>query len=91
MIRKLRHEFGDDGIFWMTLEDMLSNFKWLHRTRLFDERWTVAQQWTSVPIAWVPGFLKTKFVIEVEQEGIVVIVLSKVQPMIPTIAILAQN
>lgn len=77
MIRKLRHEFGDDGIFWMTLEDMLSNFKWLHRTRLFDERWTVAQQWTSVPIAWVPGFLKTKFVIEVEQEGIVVIVLSK--------------
>ncbi|VUC32801.1 unnamed protein product [Clonostachys rosea] len=77
MIRKLRHEFGDDGVFWMSLEDMLSNFKWLHRTRLFDERWTVAQQWTSVPIAWVPGFLKTKFVIEVEQEGVVVIVLSK--------------
>ncbi|CAH0046469.1 unnamed protein product [Clonostachys solani] len=77
MFRKLRHEFGDDGVFWMTLDDMLSNFKWLHRTRLFDERWTVAQQWTSVPIAWVPGFLKTKFVFEVEREGVVVIVLSK--------------
>ncbi|KAM0264054.1 hypothetical protein ACHAPA_008426 [Fusarium lateritium] len=77
MIRKLQHEFGDDGIFWMSYNDMLDNFKWMYRTRLFDERWTVAQQWTSVSISWLTGYLKKKFVIEVKEEGMVVIVLSQ--------------
>ncbi|CAH0057488.1 unnamed protein product [Clonostachys solani] len=77
MITRLEHEFGDDGVFWMTLEDTLSNFKWLHRTRLFDERWTVAQHWTSTPVSWIPGYLQTKFLVEVEKEGTAVIVLSQ--------------
>ncbi|KAG5661067.1 hypothetical protein KAF25_002710 [Fusarium avenaceum] len=77
MIRKLQHQFGDDGIFWMSYNDMLDNFKWMYRTRLFDERWTVAQQWTSVSISWLTGYLKKKFVIEVKEEGMVVIVLSQ--------------
>ncbi|RGP64102.1 hypothetical protein FLONG3_9648 [Fusarium longipes] len=77
MIKKLKHEFGDDGVFWMTFNDMLDNFKWMYRTRLFDERWTVAQQWLSVSISWLTGYLKKKFVIEVEEEGMVVIVLSQ--------------
>jgi hypothetical protein len=78
MIRKLQHQFGDDGIFWMSFNDMLDNFKWMYRTRLFDERWTVAQQWTSVSISWLTGYLKKKFIIEVKEEGMVVIVLSQV-------------
>jgi hypothetical protein len=78
MIKKLKHEFGDDGVFWMSFNDMLDNFKWMYRTRLFDERWTVAQQWLSVSISWLTGYLKKKFVIEVEEEGMVVIVLSQV-------------
>ncbi|KAJ3522261.1 hypothetical protein NM208_g12934 [Fusarium decemcellulare] len=77
MIQKLRHEFGDDGIFWMSYNDMLDNFKWIYRTRLFDERWTVAQQWTSVSVAWLTGYLKKKFIVEVKEEGMVVIVLSQ--------------
>ncbi|RKL09491.1 hypothetical protein BFJ71_g1352 [Fusarium oxysporum] len=77
MIRKLQHQFGDDGIFWMSFSDMLDNFKWMYRTRLFDERWTVAQQWTSVSISWLTGYLKKKFIIEVKEEGMVVIVLSQ--------------
>ncbi|KAK2682412.1 hypothetical protein RAB80_000358 [Fusarium oxysporum f. sp. vasinfectum] len=77
MIRKLQHQFGDDGIFWMSFSDMLDNFKWVYRTRLFDERWTVAQQWTSVSISWLTGYLKKKFIIEVKEEGMVVIVLSQ--------------
>ncbi|KAF4986831.1 hypothetical protein FGRMN_10649 [Fusarium graminum] len=77
MIRKLQHQFGDDGIFWMSFNDMLDHFKWIYRTRLFDERWTVAQQWTSVNVSWLTGYLKKKFIIEVKEEGMVVIVLSQ--------------
>jgi hypothetical protein len=78
MIKKLGHQFGDDGIFWMSFNDMLDNFKWMYRTRLFDDRWTVAQQWLSVNISWLTGYLKKKFVVEVKEEGMVVIVLSQV-------------
>lgn len=41
MMKKLSHQFGDDGTFWMLYEDMLEMFKFLHRTRLFDDKWTV--------------------------------------------------
>ncbi|VUC25931.1 unnamed protein product [Clonostachys rosea] len=76
-MKKLNHEFGDDGVFWMTLDDVLHNFQWLNRTRLFNDQWTVAQQWTSLPISWIPGYLNTKFVITVEKAGLAVIVLTK--------------
>lgn len=79
MIKKLKHEFGDDGIFWMSYEDVLDHFQWLYRTRLFDKKWTVVQQWTSVKVSWVAGYLKTKFMIEVKEEGMVVIALSQVR------------
>lgn len=77
MIQKLRHEFGDDGIFWMSYNDVLDNFRWIYRTRLFDKRWTVVQQWTSVKVSWVTGYLKNKFVVKVKEAGRVVIVLSQ--------------
>jgi hypothetical protein len=57
--------FGDDGIFYMSYQDMLDKFKFLHRTRLFDEKWTVVSQWTNVDISWVTGYLQSKFLIEV--------------------------
>jgi hypothetical protein len=82
MIRKLNYSFADNGNFWMTFEDVLSNFRWIFRTRLFDERWTVAQQWMSSPVSWVTGFLRKKFIVEIKREGLVVIVLSTVSPSI---------
>lgn len=76
-MKKLNHTFGDDGVFWMSYEDLLETFLFLHRTRLFDDEWTVVQRWTSVNIAWVTGYLRTKFVIEIKKAGPVVIVLSQ--------------
>ena len=77
-LKKLNHTFGDDGVFWMSYQDMLETFLFLHRTRLFDEKWTVVQQWTSVNVAWVSGYLNTKFVVEVKKGGMIVIVLTQV-------------
>jgi hypothetical protein len=62
----------------MAYEDMLSTFKFLHRTRLFDERWTVVQHWTSVNVGWVTGYLQTKFLVEIKKAGPVVFVLCQV-------------
>jgi len=79
---KLDYKFGDDGIFWMTFEDVLSSFSKLSRTRLFDKSWTVVQEWTSVNVAWVTGYLQKKFVVDLKQSGIVVFVLSQVRGLV---------
>lgn len=77
-MKKLDHKFGDDGVFWMTYEDMLETFKFVHRTRLFDDKWTVIQQWTSCDVSWFTGFLRNKFLLTVEKPGTVIIVLAQV-------------
>lgn len=77
-MKKLNHKFGDDGIFWMSYQDMLDTFLFIHRTRLFDEKWTVVQQWTSVNVSWVTGYLQSKFKVKVNKDGLVVVVLSQV-------------
>ncbi|PYH76976.1 cysteine proteinase [Aspergillus uvarum CBS 121591] len=77
-LQKLQHRFGDDGMFWMAYEDLLSTFVFLHRTRIFDETWTVVQRWTSVSVPWIEGYLRTKFVVQIRVAGPVVFVLSEV-------------
>jgi hypothetical protein len=81
-MQKLNYRFGDDGIFWMSFDDMLRNFSNLQRTRLFDKGWTVTQQWTSVNVSWVTGYLNTKFSVEIKKPGPVVFVLSQVRQLI---------
>lgn len=76
-LKKLNHKFGDDGVFWMSFQDVLDTFMYIHRTRLFDEKWTVVQQWTSVNVGWVSGYLNKKFIIEVKKGGTVVIALTQ--------------
>ncbi|KAF2127810.1 cysteine proteinase [Dothidotthia symphoricarpi CBS 119687] len=74
-MKKLGHEFGDDGLFWMSYADLLSRFDLLDRTRLFNEEWTVVQRWTSLSVAWVTGYLNTKFSVEIKKAGPTVFVL----------------
>ncbi|KAJ9605055.1 hypothetical protein H2200_010445 [Cladophialophora chaetospira] len=76
-IEKLDYQFGDDGEFWMAYNDLCRKFSSLHRTRLFSNEWLVVQQWTSVNVSWVSGYMTTKFVIEIKKGGTVVIVLSQ--------------
>ncbi|PVH92365.1 cysteine proteinase [Periconia macrospinosa] len=74
-MNKLNYRFADDGIFWMSFDDLQKRFRVLDRTRLFDKDWTVVQQWTSVDVAWVTGYLNTKFVVEINKAGPTVFVL----------------
>jgi len=76
-LKKLNHKFGDDGIFWMSYQDVLETFKYISRTRLFDEKWTVVQQWASVNVGYVSGYVNKKFVIDIKKAGTVVVVLSQ--------------
>lgn len=76
-MNKLNHRFGDDGEFWMSYDDLRSKFDMLDRTRLFDHEWTVVQQWTSVNVSWVSGYLNTKFLVEIKKAGPTVFVLSQ--------------
>jgi len=83
-MKKLNHHFGDDGEFWMSFRDFTRKFNVINRTRLFDESWIVVQQWTSVHVSWVIGYLKTKFIVEVKSEGPVVVVLRQVSSNSPS-------
>lgn len=77
-MHKLNYRFGDDGLFWMSYDDLQKRFELLDRTRLFDEKWTVVQHWTSVSVAWVTGYLNTKFIVEIKKAGPTVFVLCQV-------------
>jgi hypothetical protein len=77
-LTRLNHQFGDDGIFWMTYKDMLSKYKYIDRTRIFGRDWHVAQQWMSVQVPWSTLDYQTNyFSIAVPEDTDAVIVLSQ--------------
>ena len=77
-IERLNHRFGDDGIFWISYEDMLRKYKYLDRTRIFGPEWHVAQQWSSVQVPWnTTDYQQTRFEIDVPDDTEAVIVLSQ--------------
>ncbi|KAF1984942.1 cysteine proteinase [Aulographum hederae CBS 113979] len=73
----LDHQFGDDGVFWISYKDLLRNYQHFDRTRLFGPEWTVTQQWTSLHVPWSVDYHDTKFQVTLTKPSHVVIVLSQ--------------
>lgn len=77
-LTRLNHQFGDDGIFWMTYKDMLNKYKYIDRTRIFGPEWHVAQQWMAVQVPWSTMDYQTNyFSVDVPDDTDAVIVLSQ--------------
>lgn len=79
-MEKLKHKFGDDGVFFISFEDMLKRFDLLDRVRLFNgDDWYNSQVWTSVNVPWMATYLDdVKFVVDITQPGVFVFALSQV-------------
>ena len=73
----LDHKFGNDGVFWISYEDLLKKYQHFDRTRIFDNEWNVSQAWLSLDIGWSPEYHSTRFLLTVKEKGPVVIVLSQ--------------
>ncbi|KAL1966929.1 hypothetical protein VTN77DRAFT_3673 [Rasamsonia byssochlamydoides] len=76
-MERLNHKFGNDGVFWISYEDLLKKYQHFDRTRLFGPEWTITQQWTSLNVPWSADYHSTRFVIELTKTSPVVIVLSQ--------------
>jgi hypothetical protein len=76
-MEKLNYRFGDDGNFWISYNDLLKHFQTIERTRLFDEEWKVAHEWTSLRIPWSADYHDTKFVFTISEPTCVVVALSQ--------------
>lgn len=73
----LDHKFGNDGIFWISYEDLLRKYQHFDRTRIFGPEWNVTQCWTSVSVSWSAEYHSTKFSLTLEEKAPVVIVLAQ--------------
>lgn len=61
----------------MLYDGLRSKFDILDRTRLFDHERTLVQQWTSVNVSWVTGYLNTKFQVEIKKASPTMLVFSQ--------------
>jgi hypothetical protein len=77
-MQKLDHRFGDDGVFWMSYDDLMKKYQLFDRTKLFSDEWKVTQQWTTVTVPWNVDYNDTKFTFTLEKKSSVTIVLSQV-------------
>jgi Calpain family cysteine protease len=76
-MERLQHKFGDDGVFWMSYDDLLRKYQRLDRTRIFGPDWKITQQWTSLQVPWSADYHQTRFSVNVTKDTPVVIVLSQ--------------
>lgn len=75
---RLNHKFGDDGVFWISYDDLLRKYKYLDRTRIFGPEWHVATQWTSCQVPWnTTDYQQIRFAIDVPESTDAVVVLQQ--------------
>jgi hypothetical protein len=76
-INLLGHKFGNDGVFWISYEDLLARYSHFDRTRIFSDDWSTKQCWTTVDVGWEPDYHPTKFELVLKERSKVVIALSQ--------------
>ncbi|OAL40239.1 hypothetical protein AYO20_00659 [Fonsecaea nubica] len=76
-MKLLDHKFGNDGIFWISYDDLLKKYQHFDRTRIFGPEWNVTQCWTSANVSWSAEYHSTKFSLTLEEKAPVVIVLAQ--------------
>ncbi|KAI1098473.1 cysteine proteinase [Jackrogersella minutella] len=74
---KLNHQFGDDGNFWISYDDLLRKYQAFDRIRLFGPEWKVTSLWTTFSVPWTLDYHDTYFAFSLAKTGPVVIVLSQ--------------
>ena len=73
----LDHKFGNDGVFWISYDDLLKKYQHFDRTRIFGSEWHVTQCWTSLSVSWSAEYHSTKFSLVLKEKAPVVIVLAQ--------------
>ena len=76
-LKKLHHQFGDDGDFWISYKDFLRRYQLVERTRIFGPEWQITQTWTTLEVPWLPEYLDTYFTFNMPKSGPAVIVFSQ--------------
>lgn len=75
--QELGHQFGNDSVFWISYEDLLSKYQHFDRTRLFRENdWGCCQRWIGVDVPWKASYHE-KFHIKLTKDSPLVLVLSQ--------------
>jgi hypothetical protein len=76
-LTKLDHQFGDDGNFWISYNDLLRKYQAFDRTRLFGPEWKVTSIWATISVPWTLDYHDTYFAFSLAKTGPVVLVLSQ--------------
>ncbi|KAH8671960.1 hypothetical protein BGZ60DRAFT_375003 [Tricladium varicosporioides] len=76
--QELKHQFGNDSVFWISYQDLLRKYQHFDRTRLFMDSpdWRITQKWISAEVPWKAEF-EQKFRIVLKKESPLVLVLSQ--------------
>ncbi|PKS10358.1 hypothetical protein jhhlp_002109, partial [Lomentospora prolificans] len=75
--KELGHHFGNDSVFWISYEDLLSKYQHFDRTRLFSGTdWGCCQRWIGVDVPWKADYHE-KFHIKLTKDSPLVLVLSQ--------------